>query len=109
MVADEHGGGDAPEGLVEARISAKDSGILCGRPVAERLLARHFSECSAEWGVSEGGTVEKGQTLHCYWSSACETCAIKAQCTSAAQRRVKRWEHESVLETMQQRWIGTRT
>ena len=48
-------------------------------------------------------TVEKGQTLHCYWSSACETCAIKAQCTSAAQRRVKRWEHESVLETMQQR------
>ena len=63
MVADEHGGGDAPEGLVEARISAKDSGILCGRPVAERLLARHFSECSAEWGVSEGGVVEKGQTV----------------------------------------------
>tara|TARA_B100000925_G_scaffold287383_1_gene266577 strand:+ start:720 stop:1967 length:1248 start_codon:yes stop_codon:yes gene_type:complete len=54
-------------------------------------------------------TVEKGQTLHCYWSSACKACAIKTQCTSAAQRRVKRWEHESVLETMQQRWIGTRT
>ena len=63
MVADEHGGGDAPEGLVKARISAKDSGILCGRPVAERLLARHLSECSAEWGVSEGGAVEKGQTV----------------------------------------------
>ena len=63
MVADEHGGGDAPEGLVEARISTKDSGILCGRPVAERLLSRHFSECSSEWGVSEGDTVEKGQTV----------------------------------------------
>jgi len=63
MVADEHGGGDAPEGLVEARISTKDSGILCGRPVAERLLSRHFSECSAEWGVSEGDAVEKGQTV----------------------------------------------
>ena len=63
MVADEHGGGDAPEGLVEARISTKDSGILCGRPVAERLLSRHFSECSSEWGVSEGDAVEKGQTV----------------------------------------------
>ena len=63
MVADEHGGGDAPEGLVEARISTKDSGILCGRPVAERLLSRHLPECSSEWGVGEGGTVEKGQTI----------------------------------------------
>ena len=63
MVADEHGGGDAPEGLVEGRISAKESGILCGRPAAERLLSRHLPECSSEWGVGEGGTVEKGQTI----------------------------------------------
>ena len=63
MVADEHGGGDAPEGLVEGRISAKESGILCGRPAAERLLSRHLPECSSEWGVDEGGTVEKGQTI----------------------------------------------
>jgi len=48
-------------------------------------------------------TIEKGQTLHCYWSSACQACALKTRCTSSAQRRVKRWAHESVLETMQQR------
>lgn len=48
-------------------------------------------------------SVEKGMTLHCYWSSACKACPLKAQCTPAAQRRVRRWEHESVLETMQQR------
>ena len=48
-------------------------------------------------------SVEKGMTLHCYWSSACKVCPLKAQCTPAAQRRVRRWEHESVLETMQQR------
>ena len=63
MVADEHGGGDGPDGLVEARIVAKASGVLCGRPVAERLLARHLSGCSAEWGASEGGSVEEGRTV----------------------------------------------
>jgi transposase len=48
-------------------------------------------------------TVEKGMTLDCYWSSACGSCPIKAQCTTGTNRRVKRWEHEDVLETMQQR------
>jgi transposase len=48
-------------------------------------------------------SVEKGMTLHCYWSSACKACSLKAQCTSAPERRVKRWEHESVIEVMQQR------
>ncbi|MGP1665353.1 MAG: IS1182 family transposase [Rhodanobacter sp.] len=48
-------------------------------------------------------SVEKGMTLHCYWSSACKACPLKAQCTSAPERRVKRWEHESVIDAMQQR------
>jgi transposase len=47
-------------------------------------------------------TVEKGMTLHCYWSSACKACPLKAKCTTAPERRVKRWEHEGVLEAMQQ-------
>lgn len=48
-------------------------------------------------------SVEKGMTLHCYWSSSCNGCALKAQCTSSKERRVKRWEHEAVIEAMQQR------
>lgn len=48
-------------------------------------------------------TVEKGLTLHCYWSSACKACPLKTQCTSSPQRRVKRWEHEAVIDAMQQR------
>ena len=48
-------------------------------------------------------SVEKGLTLHCYWSSACQACPLKAQCTSSPQRRVKRWEHEAVIDAMQQR------
>jgi transposase len=48
-------------------------------------------------------TIENGQTLHRYWSSACKSCPLKAQCTPAPERRVARWEHEAVLEAMQQR------
>jgi hypothetical protein len=46
-------------------------------------------------------TIENGQVLHRYWSSACPGCAIKAQCTTGRNRRITRWEHEAVLEAMQ--------
>jgi transposase len=48
-------------------------------------------------------TVEDGLTIHKYWPSACPRCPIKAQCTPAPYRRITRWEHEAVLETMQRR------
>jgi hypothetical protein len=48
-------------------------------------------------------TVEKGQTLHRYWPSACPNCPIKSQCTTSDYRRVTRWEHEQVLDHMQRR------
>lgn len=47
--------------------------------------------------------VEKGLTLHRYWSSKCQGCALKSQCTPSTERRVRRWEHEAVLEEMQLR------
>jgi len=48
-------------------------------------------------------TIERGMTLDRYWSSVCGSCALKAQCTPAPQRRISRWEHEDVLDAMQQR------
>src|ERR1700727_1520729 len=30
-------------------------------------------------------------------------CALKSKCTPAKERRVKRWEHEAVLDAMQER------
>ncbi|OAI00279.1 IS1182 family transposase [Methylomonas methanica] len=48
-------------------------------------------------------TIEKGLKLHCYWSSACQSCALKEQFTPSPQRRVKRWEHEDILDAMQTR------
>lgn len=49
-------------------------------------------------------TVEKGMTLHRYWDRAsCQGCALKTQCTPSVERRVTRWEHEEILESMQRR------
>jgi len=47
--------------------------------------------------------VDNGKTLNSYWSSNCRACSIKAQCTPARERKVRRWEHEAVLEEMQVR------
>jgi hypothetical protein len=48
-------------------------------------------------------SVEKGMKLHRYWSSNCQTCSLKPQCTPSQQRRVTRWEHEDVLDAAQAR------
>ncbi|HEY9345321.1 MAG TPA: IS1182 family transposase [Inquilinus sp.] len=47
--------------------------------------------------------VEDGQLLRHYWTTACQRCAIKSRCTTGKERRVKRWEHEVVIDAMQQR------
>ena len=59
-------------------------------PANQQLIKRYTS-------------IEDGKTLRTYWSSACRDCALKAQCTPSEQRRVKRWEHEAVLDAMQVR------
>jgi hypothetical protein len=48
-------------------------------------------------------TIENGLNLHRYWSSYCQSCSMKEQCTPSKQRRVSRWEHEAVLDAMQTR------
>ncbi|KPG91899.1 transposase [Pseudomonas sp. RIT-PI-q] len=48
-------------------------------------------------------SIEKGMNMHCYWSSKCQGCGLKTQCTPSKNRRVRRWENEAVLEEMQRR------
>jgi transposase len=47
--------------------------------------------------------VEGGLRLRHYWTNACRTCALKSHCTTGVQRRIKRWEHEHVIEAVQKR------
>jgi len=59
-------------------------------PAGERLIHRFTP-------------VEHGLSLRRYWTSTCGACAIKHSCTPAPWRRVTRWEHEHILEAVQQR------
>jgi hypothetical protein len=59
-------------------------------PAGERLTYRFSNQ-------------EDGKTLRRYWTTACRTCVLKAQCTTGPQRSIARWEHEAVLENVQQR------
>jgi Transposase DDE domain len=46
---------------------------------------------------------ENGLVLRRYWTTACQSCAIKHRCTTAKERRITRWEHEHILEAVQRR------
>ncbi len=38
-----------------------------------------------------------------YWTNVCRHCAIKHRCTTGTERRITRWEHEDILEAVEQR------
>jgi Transposase DDE domain len=46
---------------------------------------------------------EDGKMLRRYWTTACQDCSLKSQCTTGPERRITRWEHEHLLEAVQQR------
>ena len=58
---------------------------------------------AGEQAIYRFTSVEKALNVHLYWPSACPNCPLKEQCTTSSFRRVRRWEHEDVLERMQQR------
>jgi len=67
---------------------ADEDVYLC--PAGERLTYRYTNE-------------EDGKVMRNYWTTACTACPLKEQCTTGKERRIKRWEHEAVLEAAQDR------
>jgi len=65
-------------GKQDFRYVAKEDVYIC--PAGEQL-AYHYT------------TEENGLALRRYWTNACQTCAIKHDCTTAKERRITRWEH----------------
>ncbi len=47
--------------------------------------------------------LEDGMNIHIYWTSNCAGCPLKHRCTSGKERRIRRWEHEGVIDAMQAR------
>ena len=68
---------------------AKDDQYLC--PAGERAIYRF-------------NTIERnGLNARVYWTSACPRRPMKDECTTSDYRRIRRWEHEQVLERAQRR------
>ena len=67
------------------RFVAKDNEYIC--PDNQRCTFRYVS-------------VEHEMSLNVYWSDACRLCKVKSKCTRGSERRIKRWEHEQVLDDM---------
>jgi len=75
-------------GKQDFRYVAGEDVYIC--PAGERLAYHYTNE-------------EKGLVVHRYWTNACQSCAIRHSCTTGKERRVTRWEHEHILETVQRR------
>jgi len=43
-------------------------------------------------------TADKDKRLRVYWTNGCGSCVLKANCATAKERRIKRWEEEHILE-----------
>jgi hypothetical protein len=48
-------------------------------------------------------TEEKGLVVRRYWANVCQTCPVKARCTTGKERRITRWEHEHLVDEMHNR------
>ena len=48
-------------------------------------------------------TEEHGKTIRRYWTTACPKCPLQSRCTTGSERRIPRWEHEYLLEAVQER------
>jgi hypothetical protein len=75
-------------GKQDFRYVAEEDVYVC--PAGERLAYSYTSE-------------EKGLVVHRYATKACRHCAIKHDCTKGNERRIKRWEHEDILDAVQRR------
>jgi len=59
-------------------------------PAGEQLTYRFSAE-------------ERGKTIRRYWTTACPKCPLRSRCTTGPERRIPRWDHEHLLETVQER------
>jgi transposase len=79
----------------EGRFGKQDFVYLPGEdvyrcPAGERLKYRYSNE-------------EDGKKLRRYWTTACPACPLRPHCTTGPERRIPRWEHEHLLDAVQQR------
>jgi transposase len=83
--------GNRKKGMyVKADFAYDTDADVCRCPAGETLTYRYTTE-------------EAGLVVRRYWASVCQSCPVKARCTTGKERRITRWEHEHLVEAMQDR------
>jgi len=83
--------GNRKKGMYVKADFAYDADADVYRCPAGETLKRHYT------------TEEQGLVVHRYWTNLCQTCEIKARCTTGKERRITRWEHEHLVDEMRDR------
>lgn len=82
---------------------AKSEGRL-GKQDFMYVASQDAYRCPAgKWLTYRFTREEDGKQLRRYWTHECAGCALKRKCTTGNERRISRWEHEDVLEAVQER------
>jgi len=83
--------GNRKKGMYVKADFAYDADADIYRCPAGETLRRHYT------------TEEQGLVVHRYWTNVCQTCPVKARCTTGKERRITRWEHEYLVDAMRDR------
>ena len=90
----------APKPLTSA---SRKKGLFTKRDFIYVARSDEYPCPAGERAILRFKTVEKDMNLRVYWPSACPRCHLKERCSPSDYRRIRRWEHEHVLEVMQRR------
>ncbi|CAB3810568.1 IS1182 family transposase ISBusp4 [Paraburkholderia ultramafica] len=83
--------------------ASRKKGLFTKRDFVYVARSDEYRCPAGERGIRRFTTVENGMTLQVYWPSACPRCPLKERCSPSDYRRIRRWEHEHILEAMQRR------
>lgn len=57
MLADDVSEDNSRDSVVKAKVMAKESGIICGKIVINRLFEKYAPQCSYHWNIDEGDLI----------------------------------------------------
>ena len=83
--------------------ASRKKGLFTKRDFVYVARSDEYRCPAGERAIHRFTTVEHDMNMQVYWPSACPRCHLKERCSSSDYRRIRRGEHEHILEAMQRR------
>jgi hypothetical protein len=95
--------GDVVDGNAEEIRMVADKGGVAAADLISHAFVRHALRTEENRSPFEDLSVALPKLGSGVDSAACQDCSLKSQWTTGPERRIPRWEHEHLLEAVQQR------